>query len=162
MICKSCGQEKEDSCFYIAYIKKDGTPYRRRECSKCRYALMEDYRNSEKGAAILKISRRKWHEKFGLEKSRKWKAANKKKVLEYNRRHRLKTSKIKKIAWDRLHKAVKRGLVIRQACLVCGETNKTEAHHEDYTKPLEVVWLCRKHHSYVHYSIIQLCKEAKR
>lgn len=28
----------------------------------------------------------------------------------------------------------------------CGE-NKTEAHHSDYSKPLEVTWLCKKHHN---------------
>ena len=27
----------------------------------------------------------------------------------------------------------------------CGKV-KVEAHHEDYSKPLEVIWLCRKHH----------------
>ncbi len=30
-------------------------------------------------------------------------------------------------------------------CSDCGET-KVEAHHEDYSKPLDVEWLCKKHH----------------
>ena len=40
---------------------------------------------------------------------------------------------------------VSRGKITRLPCSVCGET-KVEAHHEDYSKPKDVVWLCRKHH----------------
>ncbi len=48
-----------------------------------------------------------------------------------------------------LQNAVARGKVIRRPCEQCGNT-RTDAHHPDYTKPLEVVWLCRKHHMDVH------------
>lgn len=34
-------------------------------------------------------------------------------------------------------------------CVVCGE-KKTDRHHEDSTKPLEVVMLCRLHHKAAH------------
>jgi len=40
---------------------------------------------------------------------------------------------------------VRRGKIKKLACCICGDKN-TEAHHEDYTKPLEVIWYCRKHH----------------
>lgn len=40
---------------------------------------------------------------------------------------------------------VQRGKVKRDKCEVCGKT-AVEAHHEDYSKPLEVKWLCRRHH----------------
>jgi len=44
-----------------------------------------------------------------------------------------------------LQRAIKRGKVERQPCEICGEI-ETEAHHDDYDKPLEVRWLCAKHH----------------
>jgi hypothetical protein len=40
---------------------------------------------------------------------------------------------------------LKRGKITREACKSCGE-EKAEMHHPDYTKPLEVVWLCRRCH----------------
>lgn len=42
-------------------------------------------------------------------------------------------------------KAVKLGELVRQPCEVCGAT-RTDGHHDDYSKPLEVRWLCRGHH----------------
>ena len=46
-------------------------------------------------------------------------------------------------------KAVKIGRLIKECCETCGDI-KTEAHHEDYSKPLDVNWLCRKHHLKLH------------
>lgn len=37
----------------------------------------------------------------------------------------------------------------RKPCEVCG-AEKAEAHHEDYTKPLDVNWLCKRHHAERH------------
>jgi hypothetical protein len=41
--------------------------------------------------------------------------------------------------------AIRSGVLERSPCEVCGET-KVEGHHDDYSKPLDVRWLCRKHH----------------
>ena len=41
--------------------------------------------------------------------------------------------------------ALRRGKLIKQPCQVCG-SEEVSAHHEDYSKPLEVVWLCHTHH----------------
>lgn len=49
----------------------------------------------------------------------------------------------------KLHVYVKRGKVTKGVCSVCGEV-KVEAHHEDYSKPLDVIWYCRKHHIRYH------------
>lgn len=45
---------------------------------------------------------------------------------------------------------IKRGKVKREPCEVCGNI-KSEAHHEDYFKPLDVKWLCRRCHEKVHH-----------
>lgn len=44
-----------------------------------------------------------------------------------------------------LQSAVASGRVERRPCYDCGAV-KVEAHHPDYSKPLEVEWLCRRHH----------------
>lgn len=41
--------------------------------------------------------------------------------------------------------ALRNGTLQKQPCAVCGY-EKVEAHHEDYSKPLEVIWLCKKDH----------------
>jgi hypothetical protein len=45
--------------------------------------------------------------------------------------------------------AIKTGKLIRQPCEQCGKP-KSEAHHDDYSKPLDVRWLCRPCHGAVH------------
>lgn len=40
---------------------------------------------------------------------------------------------------------VKQGRLIKQPCQVCGE-KKVEAHHDDYAQPINIVWVCKKHH----------------
>ena len=37
---------------------------------------------------------------------------------------------------------VRRGKLSKEACKDCGAA-KVEMHHEDYTKPLKITWLCR-------------------
>jgi hypothetical protein len=41
--------------------------------------------------------------------------------------------------------ALKKGILKKQPCEECRSV-KSEAHHPDHLKPLEVVWLCRPHH----------------
>lgn len=47
-----------------------------------------------------------------------------------------------------VYRAVKRGDLTALPCEICG--SKAEAHHEDYSRPLDVQWLCRKHHAISH------------
>jgi len=49
-------------------------------------------------------------------------------------------------AHDAVAAAIKKGFLERQPCQMCGTTNHVHAHHDDYSKPLDVMWLCPVHH----------------
>ena len=42
--------------------------------------------------------------------------------------------------------AIRAGRLQRQPCEVCKTTKNIHGHHGDYTKPMQVNWLCAKHH----------------
>lgn len=48
-----------------------------------------------------------------------------------------------------VRRAKERGDLMQQPCCICGAV-PTDAHHDDYTLPLAVRWLCRKHHAQAH------------
>ena len=45
--------------------------------------------------------------------------------------------------------ALRYGILAKQPCERCGNP-KTVAHHEDHSKPLDVIWLCTKCHAERH------------
>lgn len=42
--------------------------------------------------------------------------------------------------------ALRKGQLVKGSCAQCGTSKDICAHHEDYSKPLDVVWLCRPCH----------------
>jgi hypothetical protein len=48
-----------------------------------------------------------------------------------------------------IKKALEKGVIKKTPCVFCGLLN-VEGHHEDYTKPLDLVWMCIKHHRMYH------------
>lgn len=52
-------------------------------------------------------------------------------------------------AHNAVSRAIKAGALLRSPCIRCGE-KKSVAHHEDYDKPLEVMWLCQPCHKQRH------------
>ena len=63
-----------------------------------------------------------------------------------------KTKDHKSDARNKVNSAIRSGKLRPQPCIVCG--GKAEAHHSDYSKPLDVDWLCRKHHALWHRYLI--------
>lgn len=49
-------------------------------------------------------------------------------------------------AHSRVAYALKTGRLVRKPCEVCGAV-KVHAHHDDYSRPLDVRWLCPLHHA---------------
>ena len=82
------------------------------------------------------------HKKSRLEYIKKWRDSD---IGKEYRRKEYQRNIVKHKARIELRKAVKSGLIIKRPCVICG-IDKTEAHHEDYSKPLQVIWLCRNDH----------------
>jgi hypothetical protein len=51
--------------------------------------------------------------------------------------------------------AIDHEIIKKNSCEICGQEEKVHGHHFDYTKPLEIAWLCPKHHGEVHTRINQ-------
>src|SRR3990167_3115748 len=101
-------------------------------------AERKQYLLSYRKTAAYKISEQKRHE------SKRRKDYMKK----YNRTYRQNPLvRMKWSARSKVYLAIKNGKLKRQNCF-CGIIG--EAHHKDYAKPLEVVWLCKAHHTELH------------
>lgn len=83
-----------------------------------------------------------------IEYNKSWRKNNWEKCLEYENKAKI-LYKDKRAVRCITRSAVKIGRIVRGRCDFCGET-KVEAHHEDYSKPLAVKWLCIKHHHLLH------------
>lgn len=66
----------------------------------------------------------------------------------YMQEYRKKESRDKQRARAAVKRAIACGVLKRQVCEKCGAT--AQAHHRDYSKPLEVQWLCPQHHKGMH------------
>lgn len=55
--------------------------------------------------------------------------------------------RVRQKAW----RATKNGTLVRPGeCSNCHNSCKPEEHHPDYSKPLHVIWLCKKCHIHLH------------
>ena len=93
-------------------------------------------------------------------KERAWYAKNKEAINERRRKLYVEKHGERPLLTDqevRMRSVVRRktrrylakGLLVKTPCHVCGSL-EVEAHHADYSRPLDVVWLCKKHHKELH------------
>lgn len=131
--CYKCEELKPINLFHKDCTKKDGFSSK---CADCAIAFRKEQAEKypERNKAI----------------SSRYYQSHREDRLAYHRKYNLE-NKEKISARNRLGYAVRQGHLIKLPCF-CGEL-KTEGHHEDYSKPLDVVWLCRRHHERHHVDI---------
>lgn len=56
---------------------------------------------------------------------------------------------VKRISYSVFRRAIRAGRINREPCASCGKS-QVEAHHEDYSQPLLIVWLCPDCHRNIH------------
>lgn len=107
-------------------------------------------------AKKLRAARPRKRFSANLETRRKWEEANPDYFREWYEKvggRRLYEASIRdpaKIkARNALQYAVRSGKIVRRPCERCG-AGDAHGHHEDYSKPFEVHWLCRKCHDAHH------------
>lgn len=131
--CTVCGVVKSSSDYYRDRRALDG---RYSSCKECRKKL------SASRVAYMREYMRTYRK---IE-------ANKEGIRKYQRKYQSKYSQRRK--WyekivSAVNSQIRRGLLIRKPCESCG-AEKSEAHHADYNKPFEIMWLCKEHHSVWH------------
>lgn len=143
-ICTKCSVEKSDSEFYR------GVP-RCKECHKAAVHAnwlkkMEDpeWREMELTRHREKAKRMRSEGKFASPEATK----RGKKAWEARNKH-------KRYAQGKVAFAVRKGTLIRKPCEKCGSLD-SEAHHDDYSNPLDVRWLCDTHHKDHHVEMRRL------
>lgn len=84
------------------------------------------------------INHREWLKRKGTER---WKRRNLAKKHRYKVRHPIKYKARNAVAY-----AIQKGRLFALPCESCGAQDDIHAHHDDYSKPLDVRWLCRECH----------------
>ena len=143
---------------------------RSKECFKCKAVkpLDEFYKNTQMGDGHL--NKCKECAKSDVKSNR---LKNLDRIRAYDRERAKQPERMKHAvevtkAWRAVdarravaHSAVRRAIVSgdlkREPCSRCGEI-KSLAHHEDYDRPLDVVWLCQPCHKERHKEINELLR----
>ena len=145
--CQQCGATKTTEEFYR---KKDTVNEYYPQCKECGRAAKRVYsaKNRDQILAYAKRYYAKNKEKC-LAATRKYQAEHPEQIRAHQKKWYGK-NKHKKAAQQRVFKALKSGKLKKENCKVCGSSENIQAHHPDYSRPLEVVWLCHTHHQKNH------------
>lgn len=144
--CFKCEREKPVDEFYRHPQMADG------RLSKCKECTRQDVKANRDANRDYYL----WFDRVRANLPHR--VASRKVYAEMNRGNALSAQK--KDEWRkrntdkaRAHRlvrhAIRSGALVRKPCEVCGETD-SQAHHDDYTKPLAVRWLCSTHHGEHH------------
>lgn len=127
-LCRPCGKEKQDHEFHKRAASKDGLSAKCKECSR----IYDEKRltNPKRAEARRLYAQTRSGKERSNEAKIRWSEANTKKVKASNA----------------VSNAVRDGKLTKKPCEICGSTNRTHAHHDDYDKVYDVRWLCPQHH----------------
>lgn len=131
--CFKCNQEKPLHLFYKHPNMADG------HLNKCIACAKKDV-TKHRGKNLPKI--RAYDRARASLPHRK--EASKRYLETYRRRHKKREIATRAVAY-----AIRRGYLRKKPCLRCGSL-RSVAHHENYDKMLDVMWLCQPCHKARH------------
>jgi hypothetical protein len=138
--CKVCGVTSDVAKFYSGVNTR---------CKECHKAKVRENR-AEKADYYKTYDAYRYQHDPKVKKRHKRYAKTEagKTSLNAAREKWLKENAEKRACHTILNNAVRDGRAMKpSACQACGATNcRIEGHHSDYTKPLDVKWLCRSCH----------------
>lgn len=133
--CYICKKRKPIEDFYKHSQNKD------RHLGKCKECCKE----------IGRINRLKNLEHCREYDRKRAKLEHRRELAEKMNKRMRKTHPEKCRAHLKLKRAVNSGKIVRPGrCSMCGRECKPHGHHKDYSKPLDVVWLCCACHKREH------------
>ncbi len=148
-MCTNCGQEKALPEFHK---NASGAGGRHSQCKDCKALYSKGYHRKHRDAINAK-ARARWEGHPGKYREQmRVRYRRNADVLNARSRAYSKNHKEGKVARD----AVRRSKASAQPCEICGTTEIIHGHHEDYAKPLEVRWLCARHHRRLHHGHFDL------
>jgi hypothetical protein len=150
--CRSCGLAKSENHFYKqanGTLMPDCKPCRIEKVKANRLANIDRYRayDKDRDGTPHRVEARKIYSVTAKGRAAAGKA--KRRFAELN--------PVKRAAHIAVANALKTGALVRLPCDGCGR--KAQAHHDDYSKPLSVRWLCASHHSEWHKHNTPLCPD---
>ena len=129
-----------------------------KQCRGCSaiLPLSEFYRHAQMGDGHLnyckacvksRVAKRRSENLEQTQAYDRWRyRANKARQEQLLALHRSRSPQMRK-AHNATSNAIRDGRLLRPSfCSSCGKQCKPEAHHEDYSKPLDVIWMCRSCH----------------